>query len=94
MSKLKFLFPILFLAVIAVLFFWKILFSGYIFVTPAAGLGDITLGILPYWQFLGNAYQDLRIPLWTDFFNGGISLASFPATHLFFPITLVVLYFF
>ncbi|MBI2034559.1 MAG: hypothetical protein HYT11_02380, partial [Candidatus Levybacteria bacterium] len=94
MLKLKSFFPILLLAIIAVFFFWKVLFGGYIIVTPAAGLGDITLGILPYWQFLGNAYQDLKIPLWTDFFNGGISLISFPATHLFFPITLVALYFF
>lgn len=94
MSKLKFLLPILFLAAIALFFFWKVLFSGYIFVTPAAGLGDITLGEFPYWQFLSSSYQHFRIPLWTDFFNGGISLISFPSTHLFFPITLVVLYFF
>lgn len=94
MNRLKSLFPILFLAVVAVFFFWKVLFNGYIIVTPAAGLGDITHGTLPYWKLLSEAYQSLRIPLWTDSFNGGISLISFPGSLLFFPITMIVLYFF
>jgi hypothetical protein len=72
--------PYLVLALLAILFFYKLAFSGLIL-----GRGDVYTYFYPYWTERHEALQEGRLPLWTtDLFMGSPLLAN-SQMGLFYP---------
>jgi hypothetical protein len=79
-NRLLRLLPYLALAILALLFFHKLAFSGLIL-----GRGDVYSYFYPYWTERHEALRDGRIPFWTtDLFMGSPLLAN-SQMGLFYP---------
>src|SRR3990170_6613011 len=81
--------PILILFFLVLVFFWRTLFLGEMFVTPNLGVGEITIGSMPLRFYLAQELKAGRLPLWTERLYGGYPLVAETTIAAFYPPNLV-----
>ena len=81
--------PILILFFLVLVFFWRTLFLGEMFVTPNLGVGEITIGGLPLRFYLSQELKAGHLPLWTQRLYGGYPLVAETTIAAFYPPNLV-----
>jgi hypothetical protein len=80
-----------FLAVLTLLFFWPIFFSGYWL--PRGG-GDLVSFLWPQYSFAGEAMRSGSIPLWNPYLYSGAPFLADNQAGVLYPINLLALAFF
>lgn len=81
------------LLLLAIVFFFKdLIFFGKIITTPAFGLGDYTIGVIPSFDYISQSLKDGRLPLWSPNYYSGYPFAS--DTSMFFLPNFILSYLF
>jgi hypothetical protein len=76
----KWLIP-LFLALLAILFYWEILFTNH-FMFP----WDISTFFYPYLSFVHEELRHFRMPLWDPYAMSGFPIIGDPEAQIFYPL--------
>lgn len=80
--------PVFIIIGTVLIFLFKTLFLGEIFVTPGMGLSDYTLGIFPQVNYISKALHSGRFPLWDEQIYGGYPFLANAEPALFYPLTI------
>jgi hypothetical protein len=84
MKPLKILLPALILLAAAVIFWYKLVFTGSAFF-----FGLTTEYFYPIYAFLSQAVRSLREPLWNPFVMGGLPFLANPQSAVYYPFSYI-----